>query len=622
VSTEGAPDLLDELADTTAEVAEVRQGLMFGGELAELVTLDLETGDADELHASDGPGYIRLSGVATDAGPVQIEEGHAGAELVAQAMTWAKVTTGHNIMAFDIPALVRAGVLDMATVHRRAAAGSYFDGLLAARHIDPPMARDKGVDSTRKYDLDSLGVKYGLGEKSVAAKELSKKYGGWGQIPIDAGSEDGRAFRAYLAQDVNLSRMLRGKLLEELGGEVPPYLVREHRVAAIAAQISYNGFRVDVPELERRVADIEQRKAAALEMLNAKYGIPLANGKGERYKSPLGTKAGKEALTKALHEAGATSIWRTEKTGEIQVSADHMLHLGREYHHLPQVREIAKAVYRIVSARTVYETVQNHLIGDRVHPKVSFKQATGRWSLTEPGLTVMGKRGGRHVERMVFLPEPGHVVLAVDLSQVDMRAVAGLSGDAAYIEMLRTEDPHTEIAKLLFGDPARREDAKRIGHGWNYGRGIKAISLAEEIDPALVRQFDTSMRERFPRLVEWREEMYRLAESGQLLDNGFGRPMRADPQRAYTQGPALMGQGAARDIMMTGVLRLAERHPETLPMLRAQVHDEVVLSVPADIAVDVARAVVEAFTWEWRGVPIMADSSPLGRTWGHCYEKS
>ena len=95
--------------------------------------------------------------------------------------------------------------------------------------------------------------------------------------------------------------------------------------------------------------------------------------------------------------------------------------------------------------------------------------------------------------------------------------------------------------------------------------------------------------------------------------------MRPDPQRAHTQGPALMGQGAARDIMMEGLLRLADRAPEVLPMLRAQVHDEIVLSVPEKDATDIARIVVEALTFEWKGVPILADASPFGQTWGHVY---
>lgn len=590
----------------------------------ELTTFDLECGDAADLHRT-GPGYVRLAGLAHTGHEPTIFDGPHRAALTAGILRDSQVVSGHNIMAFDLPALVNERVLTMAQVHEMARAGRLFDGLLVARYLDPPMARDKGVDTKRKYDLDSLGEKFELGAKSGAGKALAKKYGGWANIPIDTESEDGRAFRAYLEQDVKLSRSVRERLLDELCGvdmglprQLPPYLLREHRVAAIAAQISHNGFRVDVPELEVQVAEVNRRKAESLEVLHGKYGVPLVDTKGEAYKAPLGSNAGKTALEQALKAAGATSVWRTPNTGQIDISGEHMRHLAAEYAHLPAVREIAKNVYRIVSARSVYQTAHDCLIGDRVHPKISFEQATGRWSVTSPGLTVFGKRGGRHVERMIFLPDPGEVVLTVDLSQVDMRAVAGLSQDRAYIEMLRHEDPHAEIAKALFGDVKRREDAKAIGHGWNYGRGIRAISEGQEIDPVLVRRFDTSMRERFPRLVEWQTEVRALAESGALLDNGFGRPMRPDPRRAHTQGPALMGQGAARDIMMTGMLNLP---PEVLPMLRAQVHDEIVLSVPEADAPEVARAVVDALSFLWRGVPILADAGPLGRTWGHCYEK-
>lgn len=587
----------------------------------EVVALDLETGDADDLY-NGGPEYIRLAGVAHGGHPVAVIDRDNHADVFAGcAVRTAGTLTGHNIMAFDLPALVNAGVLDMVTVHAMARDGRLFDALLAARHLDPPMARDHGVDADRRYGLDAVGIRYGLGGKSDAAKALAKKYGGWGAIPIDADHPDGAAFREYLVRDVELSRDVYTALMADLGGTVPDYLVREHRVAAIAAQISVNGFRVDVPELQRKVDEINALKAESLKLLAARYGLPLHDAKGKAYKAPLGTKAGKYALEKAFREAGATSVWTTGKTGQIDVSADHMRHIADEYGYLPKVVELARLVYRIVGARTVYETVANNLVGDRVHPRVSFKQATGRWSLTKPGLTVMGKRGGRHVERNVFLPDPGGVILTADLSQVDMRAVAGLSQDQAYIDMLKQDDPHTEIAIALFGDASRRSDAKAIGHGWNYGRGIRAISESQDIEPSLVRQFDTSMRERFGRLVEWQGEVRALAESGALLDNGFGRPMRPDPQRAHTQGPALMGQGAARDIMMTGLLNLADRYPETLPMLRAQVHDEIVLSVPRDVADDVAKAVVECLTFEWRGVPITADAGPLGGSWGACYEK-
>lgn len=591
----------------------------------EVVTFDLETGDADDLYRADPEAYVRIGATATGDAPVQAFDQDPAWNVtrdVNLARVHGGVATGHNIMAFDLPALVRAGQFTMTDVHEMAADGQLFDGLLAARYLDPPMARDKGVDEKRKYDLGFLGEKYGLGAKlSDVSKELAKKYGGWGAIPIDD-SDDGQAFKDYMVQDVELSRRLHTRLLEELGGTVPEYLVREHRVAAIAAQISINGFRVDQELLAERVGQIETTKSRALAYLNGNHGVPLADAKGNAYKSPLATKGGKEAIGAALVALGVPekALWRTPTSKDLQLSGEAMMHYGREYgQNRPELGKLCTAVYRIVSARSVYQTAMDHTCPDgRVHPKVGFDQATGRWSVTRPGLTVFGKRDGRHVERAVFLPDPGEVLISVDLSQVDMRAVAGLSQDQAYIEMLRSEDPHTELAIALFGDAKYREQAKAIGHGWNYGESLRRISEDNDIDPLITRKFDTSMHERFPRLVEWREEVRALAASGQLLDNGFGRLMRPDPHRAHTQGPALMGQGAARDLMMTGLLRLPA---EILPMLRAQIHDEVVASVPADRAGEFGRAIVEAFTFEWRGVPILADVSRAGTNWSECYIK-
>ena len=612
LDSDGNPQAVDKAVDKLA-----------GG----LVAFDLETGDADELYRADPSTYVRLAGATHEDGEVVATGGAPSAALfAAMAVQSADTGTGHNIMAFDLPALVRAGTLTMTQVHEMAAEGRLFDALLAARYLDPPMARDKGVDATRKYDLGALGQAYELGEKLTdVSKGLAKKYGGWGLIPIDTNdpdperAADAAEFERYMVQDVELSRGLYRALMTRLGGSVPEYLAREHRVAALAAQISHNGFLVDPVLLGERVAGVNERKAQSLAWLAENAGVPLADAKGNPYKSPLASKGGKEALENALRAAGATSLWRTGKSKDLDTSGEHMKHLASEYHHLARVREIAANVYRIVGARSVYQTIMDNLCPDgRVHPKIGFLQATGRWSVTSPGLTVLGKRGGRHVERAVLLPDPGEVLISVDLSQVDMRAVAGLSQDHGYIAMLGHEDPHAEIARLLFGDPGLREIAKPIGHGWNYGRGIKAISESNDLDPELVRRFDRSMHDRFPRLVEWQGEVRALAESGALLDNGFGRMMRPDPQRAHTQGPALMGQGAARDIMMTGLLRLPT---EILPMLRAQVHDEIVLSVPEADHVEIGRTVVAALSFEWRGVPILADVSRPGTDWSKCYEK-
>lgn len=621
--------------EVTVEFTDVdskTMAIITGEPTADVVTFDLETGDAADLYKTPGDQYIRIGATAADDEPVVPYDGPGSTvpRQVAADIRLAQTITGHNIMAFDLPALVRAGTITMPEIHRMASEGKIFDALLVARFLDPPMARDKGADHERKYDLGTLLTKHDLGAKLTdIGKSLAKKYGGWDKIPIDD-SEDGEAFKAYMVGDVEGSRKLYRVLKAEAfkaGPAAWTYIEREHRVAALATQISINGFLVDPDLLATRVMEVRDRKAQAMQWLHERHGIPVADAKGKLYLSPLATKAGKVALETALRGAGVTSLWTTPSAGEIQVSTDHMVRLAQDYGHLPEVVAIARNVHRIVGARSVYETANNSLCPDgRVHPGVSFKQATGRWSLTNPGLTVFGKRNGKHVERDIFLPDPGEVLLSFDLSQVDMRAVAGLSQDAAYIEMLKTDDPHADLAVALFGNVSYRETAKAIGHGWNYGESLERISISNEIDPALVWQFDRSMRERFGRVVEWREEVRAQATAGYLLDNGFGRMMRADPHRAHTQAPALKGQGGARDLMMHGMLRLPG---EVLPMLRAQVHDEIVLSVPVDQVEDVTRTVIAALSFDWDGghpggitVPITADVSRAGASWGMCYTKS
>ncbi len=137
-------------------------------------------------------------------------------------------------------------------------------------------------------------------------------------------------------------------------------------------------------------------------------------------------------------------------------------------------------------------------------------------------------------------------------------------------------------------------------------------------DPELVSRFFEIMN-RFVVKDAWTDRMREQAANGMLLDNGFGRKMRVDPQRAYTQAPALMGQGCARDIMTEGLLRMVDRLPEITAMFRGVVHDEVVLSVAVDRVDEVTAVLKDAMTFEFRGVPILADVSEPGSDWASCY---
>lgn len=572
---------------------------------AGVTVFDLETASADEL-CTYGPGYIRLGGY-THAGEVRLT---ADADRLTRYLEQADLVAGHNILGFDLLAMTRYHGLD---VHAMVERGAVFDTLLAARQLDPPRAR-----ANQKYDLDTLAGRMGLPGKSFDLKKLAKEFGGYDRIPLD----DPR-YREYLERDVSVSLGVYARTATR-----DPYIAREHRVAAVTGQITLNGFAVDRELLDERLADVAQTKGDALAELEEAYEIPMTSAKGVRYKSPLATDAGKAALEEAFTRLGVTELPRTPKTGALTTGGEEMAALARRY---PQAARLCELVKTVTGARTIYGTIDAHTVQTsdgrwRVFPTISMEQSTGRASTTKPGLTVVGKRGERYHERDVFVADPGEVMLSVDLAQVDARAVAALSGDPAYREMFAPgRDLHAEVAERVWRDRSRREHAKAIGHGWNYGMGLGRLAAEAEVDYLAAQQFDAAMRYQFPRLVEWRDEVRTLAAAGFLLDNGFGRKMNPDPERAHTQGPAFMGQGAARDLMMEGLLRLPRK---IYPMLRAIVHDEVVLSVPADIALDVAHAVTSAMSFEWRGVPIIAEPQKtrdgqvrFGRTWGDLYAK-
>lgn len=586
-----------------------------------LLVFDLETAPADELFRRED--FVRLGAYANGSGPTFSTDAHEIAEAVASGHT----VTGHNITGFDLIALARHGGLDLTKLRDKVR-----DTDLEVRLVDPPPSGKDGIAIRPKgyYGLDQSCQRYGLPGKTDELPRLAKLHGGFDMIPTDDPD-----YRSYLAGDLEAS----AALIEALPTP-DAYTLRENNVGLITAQMTANGFRVDVPELTRTLDEQETRKAANFRELSEITGMPLDKvtkyktkpDKIEPYDNPLATKEGKEAIVAALKAEGIGErhIPTTPKSGQLSTNGDDMKALrakvvasGRE---APKVIRILDLIISLVAERTVYQTAESFRVGDRVHPSIRPYQASGRWSVTKPGLTVYGKRRGKHVERRIFLPEPGHSILAVDADQVDARAVAAHSGDERYIKIFTDGlDLHGEVAQAVFGDRKMREAAKAISHGWNYGEGVNRM-VANGVDRDLALQFDHMMRETYPALVEWQNKVRRIAQDGDLLDNGFGRMMRADPRFAYTQAPALVGQGCTRDIIAEGLLRLPL---EVWPMLRVIVHDEIVLSVPTDRFAEISEIVVNAMTFDLgevtggrlASVPITAGASKPGRTWADVYEK-
>lgn len=605
------------------------------------IIFDVETHSAREMYAMPASKFFRIGAVdaLVPGPPAPITDDYVA---MLTEVEMAPLVIGHNILAFDLPALGLGG-------HslRRTRAREILDTWTLATVLDPPpdsYMNQNGVQvpiikpeqAKVYYSLDNLAFQYGVDGKSHSLKQLAKEHGNpdaccqFGTIPVD-----NPEYRSYLQHDVSANKAVLGQLLARHtpDGKVPEYAWREMRVAAIASQVGQNGFRLDQELAQARINRNDAIQAQHIKTLVDHYGLPTTNAAGKPTAKPTATKAGKEAVLRALYDAGVRPD-EIPKTPKLQPSLgmEGLQEIARKHPGNVAVETVCNAVASIQGLRTVYQTAMDNVHADGFcHPDIFTLQASGRWSLQDPGLTVFGKRGGRHLEREIFVGDvlPGededfHVLFAVDFSQIDARAVAALSQDYAYMDKFEGDrDLHMENARTVWGPnatKAQRELAKPIGHGWNYGMGLTKLSDIAGMETA--RQFIDSMERDHPRLVRWKVEQADLAERYGVLDNGFGRKMKANRARAWTQGPALMGQGAARDLAMHAMLQFDDA---VVRMCKAFVHDELIFSAPKSIARDAQQHVMQCMTFEWapagasRAIKIVADASPFGLRWGDLY---
>ncbi|PCC26651.1 hypothetical protein CIK75_02195 [Glutamicibacter sp. BW78] len=565
------------------------------------VCFDIETASADELYTY-GSGFCRLAGYALGDGPVVLT---TDMDELCAVLRSADRVVAHNAIGFDLAALEHWHGLDVGLLVGQ---GRVRDTLLMARHIDPPLS---GSIDARRYGLDAIAKRLDLVGKLTTGGEstlkgLADEFGGYDAIPTD----DER-YRAYLVQDVEVLR----EVSTYLGFD--EYLRREHQVMWRLNHITRYGFKVDVGEVQRRLTAQAQRVAVLRESLGRLYGLPTTG------KAPQRSKEGIAALERAFVDCGVEPP-RTDG-GSLATNKDALAALLDEHPDNVALIELVGVLRAISRERSVVQTIGDHTALDgRVHPSVAARQTSGRISVTKPGLTVLGKRDRANVlERSLLLPDAGDVLIAFDLSQVDARAIAAHCQDPAYISAFEPgKDYHTEMAVELFGDPGRRDDAKPVTHATTYGMGAKGLAASAGIGHFEAQSLLNTLDARFPELARFKKEVRTRAERKGLVWNAFGRPVRIRRGSEYTQAPAAIGQGTARDLMMEGVLRLPMW---LLPCLRAIVHDEIVLSVPSDLADEAEEAVLRALQFNFRissgatPVPILAEKSDRGRDWSDCY---
>ena len=237
--------------------------------------------------------------------------------------------------------------------------------------------------------------------------------------------------------------------------------------------------------------------------------------------------------------------------------------------------------------------------------------ATGRLSSANPNLQNIPIRTelGREI-RAAFITEPGHVLLAADYSQIELRLLAHFSQDPLLVEAFRRgDDIHTLTASQVFSVPPlmvtadHRRQAKVVNFGIVYGLSAFGLSQQLGIAPGEAKQFINAYFEKYSGVRKWIDRTLDEARRDQKVSTLFGRVrpipdinsknanLRGFAERTAVNTPL---QGTAADLIKIAMIRidaelLRQRRKSRMTL---QVHDELVLELdPAEL--DAIRPMVK-----------------------------
>lgn len=544
------------------------------------LTFDIETHSAELMYSMSPGEFVRLIGYAWGDGEVVLT---TDLDEIKHQILKARWIIGHNIHAFDLRAVfgIKSDIpLELAQQRRvydtwtHAALVNPAPYMFVNRHGKNALANSPDK-MKRWFSLDEQAHQLGVPGKTHDLKALAKEFGGFGSIPVD----DER-YREYLIGDVVASRVVAQELLKK--GKLDDYALREQEVAARAAVISSNGLRVDVEAAKARVEELRVRREAILSELQTKYGLPTEG------KSPWATTAGKEAIMAALADHGITpksrKDWTKTSTGNLSLGGEVLTELTKG----TSAEDLGKALAELKGQRSLAQLALDSTHPDGfVHPDITMLQRSGRWSTTEPGLTVWTSRGEGAVEKSYFVPDnDDEVLLELDYSNADARIVAAYSGDRKYAERFEPgADGHMINAIAAWGrevvesDPKKyRQMAKPLGHGWSYGGRPGGLVRVTGLPFTTAKKFCDGMDSTFVALVDWQNRVRDEATRGYVM-NEWGRKLWVEKDRIFTQAPALKGQNGTREIVCDALLRMP---PHVLRRVKAQIHDAVLFSVPRE----------------------------------------
>ena len=580
---------------------------------APLISFDAETDSLDYMKA-------RIVGVAFAVAPREaayVPLGHdypgaphqldrdkvlAALKPILEDLTTPKL--GHHLK-FDAHVLANHGI---------ALNGQRFDSMLESYVLNSVATR---------HDMNTTAERY-LGIKTIHYEDITGKGAkkiAFNQVDVDQAAE-------YSAEDADVTLQLHQAIWPQI--EAAPKLKSvyeniEQPLVPVLLRMERAGVLVDRALLRAQSSELAAR------MLEIQSQAHREAGGVFNVDSP-------KQLQEILFGKLGIPVMRKTPTGQPSTAEDVLEELAATY-PLPKLILEYRGMAKLKSTYTDNLPLQINPVTGRIH--TSYHQAvaaTGRLSSQDPNLQNIPIRTqeGRRI-RQAFVAPPGHSLVAADYSQIELRIMAHLSGDASLLRAFAEDlDVHQATAAEVFGiapdavSADQRRSAKAINFGLMYGMSAFGLARQLGIPRGDAQKYMDLYFERYPGVRRYMEETRRQARETGYVETVFGRRLylpeiqsRNAALRQYAERSAINApmQGTAADIIKRAMIEvdawlLSSRVAARLIM---QVHDELVLEV-ADDAVEALVGQIRTHMVRAAdlSVPLKVDVG-VGRNWDEAH---
>jgi DNA polymerase-1 len=439
------------------------------------------------------------------------------------------------------------------------------------------------LEAHARHDMDDLAARH-LDETTIRYEEVCGK--GASQIGFD--QVDLERATAYAAEDADITLRLHQTLWPRIAaapGLAFVYNKIELPLLPILADMERAGVKLDAALL-RQHADFLAR-----EMLEIEQKAYAAAGQPFNLNSP------KQLGEIFFDQLGLPVLKKTPK-GAPSTDEEVLEKLAADY-PLPRLILDYRSLAKLKSTYTDKLPTMLDAATGRVHTHYSQAVAvTGRLSSSEPNLQNIPVRtpAGRKI-RTAFIAEPGFVIASADYSQIELRIMAHLSGDARLLKAFQDDaDIHRATAAEVLGLepeqvlPEQRRMAKAVNFGLIYGMSAFGLAAQLSIERSAAQTYIDRYFARYPGVADYMARTREQARMEGYVETLFGRRLylpeiasgnparRQGAERAAINAPM---QGTAADLIKLAMIAVqawldAEKLRSRLIM---QVHDELVLEV-------------------------------------------